>query len=129
MDAAAGAGFELIGLVLATVDAYTAAGGTLASLARLLERAGLGVTDVVALSPRQDDDPAALGRRLAKPSTISRPRPRLPPVTSATLPVRSMFMAWSTPLGDTAPLLRARYRLGSPTSRDHHEEYPAAFMT
>ena len=61
VSAAAGAGFDLIGLDLATVDAYIAGGGTLASLARLLDDAGLGVTDVVALSLRPGDDPAALG--------------------------------------------------------------------
>ena len=65
VSAAAGAGFELIGLDLATVDAYVADGGTIGSLVRLLEGAGLGVTDVVALSLRRGDDPGALGRRLA----------------------------------------------------------------
>lgn len=65
VHAAADAGFGLIGLDLGTVDAYVACGGTLDSLARLLDDAGLGVTDVVALSLRPGDDPAALGGRLA----------------------------------------------------------------
>jgi len=65
VDAAASAGFRLLGLDLATVDAYVADGGTLSTLTRLLQRAGLEVTDVVALSVRPGDDAAALGRRLA----------------------------------------------------------------
>ena len=63
--AAADAGFGLIGLDLPTVDAYVAGGGSLDALARLLAAAGLGVTDVVALSLRPGDDPAALAGRLA----------------------------------------------------------------
>src|SRR5687767_10477953 len=62
---AAAAGFGLIGLDLATVDAYVADGGSLDALARLLTSAGLGVTDVVALSLRPGEDPAPLAARLA----------------------------------------------------------------
>jgi sugar phosphate isomerase/epimerase len=66
IEAAGQAGFELIGVDLATFDAYEAGGGSPSELVRLLDVNGLSATDVVAVVIQPGMEPTTAGARAAR---------------------------------------------------------------
>lgn len=58
------AGFDAIGVDLASIDAHLAGGGTVAEVASAIEAAGLQCSDVLVLAPGQGGDLLSTARRL-----------------------------------------------------------------